>query len=66
MRSFKSSIYRYGRRQARREVYKVYDAYRKNKYTKPKEENKTEEITMSDFLISVGVVFGIIFFFSSL
>jgi hypothetical protein len=64
MRSFKSSIYRYGRIQARREVYKVYDAYRKNKYTK--EEKKTEEITMSDFLISVGVVFGIIYFFSSL
>jgi hypothetical protein len=62
MRSFKS----YCRRQMRREVYKVYDAYKRDKYTKPQEEKKTEEITMGNFLVSVGIVFGIIYFLSSL
>ncbi|MEH7116007.1 hypothetical protein V7128_01110 [Neobacillus vireti] len=66
MRSFKSSVYGYARRQARREVYKAYDGYTRYKNTNDKKKQEETEMTMGDFFIGVGIVFGIIILFSSL
>jgi hypothetical protein len=60
MRSFKSSCYRYARRQARREVYRAVDAYNRGR----SRNNKPVEYTENDIWVFLVFVVGFIIFVS--
>jgi hypothetical protein len=60
MRSFKSSVYGYARRQARREVYRACDGYMR--YRNTNDNNKKVETNPNDVWIGLGVIIGFIIF----
>jgi hypothetical protein len=60
MRSMKGAIYGYARKQARREVYKAYNSYKKNTYTNNK--NAKVECSDSDFVVGLITLFCIMIF----
>jgi hypothetical protein len=64
MRSMKSSVYRYARRQAKREFNRAYYSYSRNKNgnTKVNAKNSNVELSDRDIIIGACVVIGILFF----
>jgi hypothetical protein len=69
MRSMKSSVYRYARRQAKREFNRAYYSYSRNKngngYGNTKvnnAQNSNVELSDRDIIIGACAVIGILFF----
>jgi hypothetical protein len=60
MRSMKSSLYRYARRQAHREFNRALYKGNRNIYANYKTKN--EEFTSKDFVVGVYTILGILIF----